>query len=85
MYQIRKYSMTQPTVVLTVPAGSDLLDAQLQNDIPCLWFQVDPNEISNEEKTFHIVGTGQNFDHEGNWEYCATFQQGPFVWHLFEE
>jgi hypothetical protein len=47
-----------------------------------IWALVDPN-AEDEPRWFAVVGTGEPFD-ETNMIYIGTYQESPFVWHLFE-
>ncbi len=68
-----------------MPKGAKVLAVQMQNDIPCIWAEVNTdNEIVS--RCFEIFGTG-NPIHEDmgvQREYIGTFQQRTFVWHLYE-
>lgn len=65
--------------------GTEVLTVQTQDNRPCLWAVVDP-DAEVEVRYFEIFGTGQNI-HEDmgvDRKYIGTFQQPPYVWHLFE-
>lgn len=70
---------------ISMPKGAEVLTAQDQDGTGCLWAIVEPeNEL--ESRYFEIFGTGQ-FIYEDvavQRKYVATFQQPPFVWHVFE-
>jgi hypothetical protein len=79
MKQIWKYKLSESGIEM--PIDAEILSVQLQNDIPHIWAMVSPqNEL--EKRKFVIVGTGQSFD-DTNMKYIGTYQDGPFVWHLF--
>lgn len=65
---------------LSLPYGAEILTADVQGEQPCLWALVDA-ENTEETRRFAIVGTGHPAPVRG---YLCTFQQPPFVWHLFE-
>ena len=67
---------------LAMPEGAQVLTAQLQREAPCIWAIVDIDNHMVEHK-FILLGTGRTFLEEGL-KYISTFQQRPFVWHLFE-
>ena len=67
---------------IQIPMDSQILTVQIQNDEPYIWVKVNP-ENDVETRTFEVVGTGHSFD-DTNMKYIGTFQDGPFVWHLFE-
>lgn len=69
---------------LELPGGATILRAECQRTQPCLWALVDTEEPP-ERVSFHLYGTGDAIDPgdaEGL-EHVDTFQQGPYVWHLF--
>ena len=65
---------------LSLPFGARILMVEVQGGGPCLWALVDA-ENAEEVRRFSIVGTGHPAPARG---YIDTFQQPPFVWHLFE-
>lgn len=68
--------------VLQLPQGARVLSVELQDEQPCLWAMVNA-ESTEELRRFALVGTGHLLPN-GISTYIATFQQPPFVWHLFE-
>ena len=68
---------------INMPTGAKILSVQFQNDQLCVWARID-NEYFKSKRTFLIVGTGHRFPDDGR-QYIGTVQQGPFVWHVFEE
>ena len=68
-----------------MPEGAQLLTVQLQGNQPCLWAVVD-SDNETEDRYFEIYDTGNPIrgDINETAKYIATFQQGPFVWHVFE-
>lgn len=69
--------------VLMIPEGAEVLTVQLQNGEPCLWAIVNP-EHGPEPRRFEIHRTGNPIAAFAERRYIATFQQPPFVWHVFE-
>ena len=75
-------------VSVEMPFGAKVLTVQVQNGIPCLWALVEPRntmpKTSDGTTKFRIVGTGHEFDGQG--EYVGTFQlmDGALVFHVFE-
>lgn len=72
---------------ITLPQGAELLSVQVQNETPCLWALVNPNnEI--EERCLEVFGTGHRiyYDMGVARNYIGTFQmiKGDLVCHLFE-
>ena len=67
-----------------IPAGAQFLGMEIQNALgPVMWFLVEPDTGKPMElRTFTTYGTGRPID-PGS-EYRGTWQEGPFVWHVFE-
>ena len=72
---------------LAMPKDAEILCIQLQNDVPCIWALVDP-ENENKNRKFRIYGTGHPIEISYNSEhhYIGTFQManGSLIWHCFE-
>lgn len=81
MKQIWKYDVYEGSVHM--PIGAKILSVQLQNNQPKMWAIVDP-KAQFEYREFVIVGTGMDFD-DTDFTFIGTFQDNPFVWHLFEK
>jgi hypothetical protein len=65
-----------------MPMDAQILTVQKQDGEPTIWAMVNTeNEL--ETRNFTIVGTGNSFD-DKDMKYIGTFQDSPFVWHLFE-
>lgn len=70
---------------VSMPQGAKILSVQVQDDQICFWVILkDEAYAKYEEKQFLIVGTGTAMptDMQG-WQYIATVQIRPFVWHVF--
>jgi len=82
MKRVFKYEFEiTDNLVIPMPIGAQILHADIQAGHPCVWALVDP-EHAREDRRFAVHGTGHPvFENE---VHIATFQQGPFVWHLFE-
>lgn len=81
--QIWKYKLDGVISKIEMPLDAKVLTIQTQNEVPHIWVLVNPeNEV--ETRSFRIVGTGHPFD-DTDKKYIGTFQDGPFVWHLFED
>jgi hypothetical protein len=81
--QIWKYSLEN---VIEMPKGAEILTVDIQNGQMFnaqMWVKVD-TENEMEKRMFEVIGTGQNFD-DTNRRYIGTYQDGPFVWHVFEK
>lgn len=74
---------------IEMPKGAQILSAQVQHNILCIWALVDV-DAEKEQRTFEIFGTGNPVpdyvDAEHNYKFIATFMyyDGGFVGHLFE-
>lgn len=66
---------------INMPAGSAVLDIQIQNGQLTMWYLCDITRpiVST---TFRIFGTGIPADVK-HFHHIATVQQPPFVWHVF--
>lgn len=67
---------------IRMPCDSTILDVQMQDGIPVFWALVDPDS-PDEERKFLLVYTGWAIP--GYPVYIGTFQDGPIVYHLFEQ
>lgn len=85
MRKIYKYDLPVMDVAeVSLPAGAEILKIEAQRGMACLWALIDDLQRP-EKRTFLIVGTGNPVPDEATKEtHVATFQQGPFVWHVFE-
>jgi len=68
---------------IKMPKGSKVLTAQLQNEMPCIWAEVDSFETDLENRYFYLIGTGQQFP-DNEVEYISTVQADALVWHIYE-
>lgn len=76
--KIFKYEVS---VEIEMPVGATILSVQMQGGTAQLWALVDPY-AGTERRRFAVIGTGWDIpDHH---VYLGTWQDGPFVWHLFE-
>lgn len=67
--------------MLSIPSNSQFLRVAMQNDMHQVWFIVDVDSPPVERK-FRLYGTGQDIQPGANWLF--TYDNGPFVLHLFE-
>lgn len=65
-------------------APAEILHVESQGGTPCMWVRVYLGCDEYITRRFRMFGTGEPFDPE-NLRHVATFQQPPFVWHLYEE
>ena len=82
MKKIFKYVLTDDSCLF--PINAKPLCVQLQNGRPTVWAEVDPEDPDKRNKRFFIIGTGHEIPFL-NLEYVGTFQQEPFVWHVYVE
>ena len=71
--------------VVSMPAGSNVLTVQAQDNVPRVWVVVDP-AAPTVQRRFQLIATGQTFDSKPSHKYVGTFQlyEGTYVFHLFE-
>lgn len=85
--QIWKFAINPNKTILEMPKDAEILTIQTQNEIPCIWVLVNP-ENAKELRHFEVYGTGHNIHCDMGIErkYINTFQLdgGSFVFHLFE-
>lgn len=82
--QIWKFQLPlQDEIALEMPENSKILSVQTQDEIPCIWANVEPS-ADKMIRHFKLRGTGFGTDDVG--AYVGTFQleNGSFVFHLFE-
>lgn len=90
MIKIFKYELdfhlTNP-VALHLPKGADILDVQYQSGRLCLWAMVDVDvDAQASRRIFHCLPTGGEVPrYRVPLQYLKTVQNGPLVWHIFEE
>ncbi len=82
--QILKYTIQivdRPT--LTLPASAKILSVQMQNGVPCVWALVDPGTPEH-TRVLELYVTGEEISQARGLAFIGTFQDGPYVGHLFE-
>ena len=84
MLSIYKYPLSSERCTHSIPHGARVLSVQTQGEQLCLWALVDTDKV-HETRTFRVIGTG--WDVAGRFldNFIGTAQQGPYVWHIFEE
>lgn len=83
MRRIFKYPVqVTDEFTLMMPYSAKPLSVQTQGGRPCLWALVD-DDAPTVSRTFCVVGTGNPFPENAH-TFVGTWQDGPFVWHLFE-
>lgn len=73
------------TFSLEMPFGAKILKVDIQNEEPVLWALVNTDYETHETVYFRLIGTGHPMPKDILLKYVDTFQQPPFVWHLFKE
>ena len=68
---------------IEMPGAAQIISIQMQNEVPYVWAIVGP-KITPSNRRFKLVGTGHEFDFLPTDKFIGTFQDGPYVWHLFE-
>ena len=71
------------TFKLDMPHDAKILRVDVQAGVPIFWAEV-LSQWSREERKFRIVGTGTPIPFDEQVEYLGTWQQGYFVFHLYE-
>lgn len=73
----------QDCVKIAVPSGAKPMHVGLDpHKQPCVWCEVDTDAAPSELDVF-IVGTGHPVEMGIRGAYFASFNQGPFVWHVY--
>lgn len=69
---------------LSLPKDAEILHIGVQEGMPMLWAIVDPEAVWDSRRLL-VVGTGHLLpDGASKLTHVSTFQEGPFVWHVFE-
>jgi len=87
MRAVWKYPLTDSLSQIDMPEDAEVLDVQLQGNIPHMWVLVNPH-ATLETRYFHMFGTGEPFDDKTGQlgYYCGTLylDGGRSVLHVFE-
>ena len=86
MKAIYKYKLESEACSIFLPKGAEILCAQAQNEIPCIWVLLNPNILFDELRRFCILVTGPGYDVQEKLRYINTLQLqgGKIVLHIFE-
>lgn len=70
-----------------MPANAKILHVDVQNEVPCIWAEIDTIETQKVERRFHIFGTGHKMPAKVALDHLGTFliDHGRFVFHVYEE
>jgi hypothetical protein len=83
MLTVHKFQFGISDIVeIEMPKDAKILHVECQNFIPCIWAHVN-TENEKELRHFRVIGTGHLVD--GHLKHVGSFQQGIYVWHLWEE
>ena len=89
MFKIFKYPLeVTDTQKLALPAHSEILTVQNQNEQICIWAFVNEEYPQTDVRKIRIIGTGNPVPKEDTFfKYIGTVQmmEGKLVWHVFEE
>lgn len=82
MITIHKYPFQIRNIIrIKMPRIFKILKVECQRQTPCIWAMVDL-DAEEMEVVLTCYGTGEPIHHDWN-DHVATFQEGPYVWHLF--
>ena len=82
MLTVHKFQFSiDDSVRIEMPMNAKVLHVECQDLIPCIWAHVNTAN-AKETRQFYVTGTGHPV--AGRLRYIASFQQGQFVWHLWE-
>jgi hypothetical protein len=85
MITIYKYPIKiEDEQTIIMPYGAELMHAGLDpSGVPCLWARVDTTNPLH-PITILIRGTGHEIAEKDKYaSHFASFNQGPFMWHVF--
>lgn len=80
MRRVLKYPLGHSTQ-LSLPDGWWVVRVALQNGLPFVWIE---REREGEEHpvSLEVFATGQDIPECARW--LGTWEDGPFIWHLYE-
>lgn len=67
---------------ITMPYGAEVIRVARQGAVPCLWAIVE-SDNAPAMRRFMVIGTGRPIPPAARF-YIGTWDDDPFVWHLFE-
>lgn len=83
MRRIWKFELGVGYTPRQMPRGAKLRAVQMQGVVPTLWAEVD-EAAPKATRVLCFYGTGHNMPADPG-AYVGTVQDGPFVWHLYDE
>lgn len=72
---------TTDAVTLEMPKGAQVVRFASQAGVPTIWALVD-DQAALEDRPFQTFGTGHPVTDGA--QYVGSYEQGPFVWHVFD-
>ena len=71
--------------VLQLPLGYKILSLQVQNEMPCLWLEMNLDETKKVLVPLYTFGTGRTFSNLPELKYIGTYQLegGALVLHAY--
>lgn len=63
--------------------GGQILKCAVQDEKIVVWVRIDPAQVEQDVRQFHVFATGQAFDSAGL-VFIDTVFIWPFVWHVYE-
>jgi hypothetical protein len=71
---------------IRLPQGAIIRAVNVQNGRGHLWAEVEP-DARPIDRTFQVFATGEEIPDLNwhRWTWRGTWQDGPYVWHLFEK
>ena len=81
MITIHKYAIDWYKATIRVQGFRKVLTVQPQNERAKLWCEADTEDLSETVIETRIIGTGDEVP--AQFEYVTTYQDGPFVWHVY--
>ena len=88
MRHMYKYEVGIGHFTLTLPIGAEIRHVGTQNQCYYLWAEVEnPTSAAKEDRIFRMFATGEDIPDLNfcRWEWRYTWQDGSYVWHLFEK
>jgi hypothetical protein len=93
MRTIYKYKIEAPREIKALPAGAIIRKVGVQDQLICVWAEVDTEEKAREDFYFEVHGTGHRFDEVGHGdlkkatevkrEFLETVFLGELVFHVY--
>lgn len=70
---------------LQMHPNAQILTVQMQGEYPMIWALVDTEDIAKppEDRDVYMASAGHALDDKPG-RYIGTFQDGAFVWHVFD-